>query len=240
LSDPVAFEGVAFNVEQTVRVAGAVRDRLSTDNWRELNRLSELLRRATPVISLAGAVDLLDRVIMSLVAVGGLEMAHMTRDAGWRFMSLGRHLERLTSITTTIREVGLSESTEDPALLEWLLELSDSIITYRARYMGRAEWLAVADLLLFDPSNPRSAVFQLAKLSKHILLLPEGDLGGLVSALDRLSLRRTAGSATAELFPLDDSLLTFVDSSEDTARHVSDALTLRYFSHVYEVPHTLL
>jgi uncharacterized circularly permuted ATP-grasp superfamily protein/uncharacterized alpha-E superfamily protein len=240
LSDPVAFQGVAFNVEHTVRVAGAVRDRLSTDNWRELNRLVEMLRRTTRVTSLAEAVDLLDRVIMSLVAVGGLEMAHMTRDAGWRFMSLGRHLERVSSITATIREVALSESPEDPALLEWLLELSDSIITYRARYMGRAEWLAVADLLLFDPSNPRSAVFQLAKLSKHISLLPDGDLGGVVSALDRLSLMRTGAPVTDELFPKTDSLMTFIDSSEEIARHVSDALTLRYFSHVYELSHTLL
>ena len=72
LSNPVAFHGVAFNVEHTVRVAGAVRDRLSTDNWRELNRLAEMLRGPWRVTGLARAVDVLDRVIMSLVAVGGL------------------------------------------------------------------------------------------------------------------------------------------------------------------------
>lgn len=239
LSNPVAFHGVAFNVEHTVRVAGAVRDRLSTDNSRELNRLAEMLRGPGRVTGLARAVDVLDRVIMSLVAVGGLEMAHMTRDAGWRFMSLGRHLERLSSITQTIREVAGSEAPDDPALLEWLLELSDSIITYRARYMGRAEWLAVADLLLFDPTNPRSAVFQLAKLSKQIAGLPEGDLGGLVWTLDRLSLRRTGTSMTAELFPENDSLMTFIEASEEIARQVSDTLTLRYFSHAYEASYTL-
>jgi len=45
--------------------------------------------------------------------------------------------------------------------LDWLLELSDSIITYRARYRAQPEWLPVLDLLLLDESNPRSILFQL-------------------------------------------------------------------------------
>jgi len=239
IADRHAFQSIAFNVDQTVRVAGAVRDRLSTDNWRELNRLSEMLRRTRRVTELAQAIDVLDRVIMSLVAVGGLEMAHMTRDAGWRFLSLGRHLERLAFVTSTVGEVARSESLEDPPLLEWLLDVLDGIITYRARYMGRAEWLAVADLLLFDPSNPRSAVFQLAKLAKHVPLLPDADLSAIVTTLATLSVQRTGGPATGELFPHADSLTTFFESSEEIAKRLSDALTLRYFSHAYETSQTL-
>ncbi len=79
-----------------VRVAGAVRDRLSSDNWRLLNRLYEAFDPSRGAARrLAEALELLDDAIVSLVAVGGLEMAHMTRDDGWRFLSLGRHLERL-------------------------------------------------------------------------------------------------------------------------------------------------
>jgi uncharacterized alpha-E superfamily protein len=205
-----------------------------------LNRLAERLRRSQDVGGLARALDMLDRVIMSLVAVGGLEMAHMTRDAGWRFLSLGRHLERLSYVTATVGAVAQSESLEDPPLLEWLLDLSDGIITYRARYMGRAEWLAVADLLLFDPANPRSAVFQLAKLSKHVSLLPDAVPDAIVSILEQLSVRRTGLPTTGELSPPAASLASFIESSEDIARQASDALTLRYFSHAYEASHTLL
>ena len=80
------------------------------------------------------ALEVLDQTIVSLVAVGGLEMAHMTRDDGWRFLSLGRHLERLrSSPRPRWCRVG-SGVPGDPALLEWLLDLSDSLITYRARY----------------------------------------------------------------------------------------------------------
>ncbi len=240
LFDRRTLQSVAFNVDRTVRTAGAVRDRLSTDNWRELNRLAELLERPSRSASLPAALDMLDRAIMSLVAVGGLEMAHMTRDDGWRFMSLGRHLERLSYAVTTVGEVEASGAVDDPALLEWLLDLSDSIITYRARYMGRAEWLPVADLLLFDPRNPRSAVFQLAKMAKHVALLPEADLGGIVPALERLAARRTSEPTTASLFALAAGVVAFVASSDQIARELSDALTLRYFTHVYEPSHTLL
>ena len=39
-------------------------------------------------------------------------------------------------------------------LLEWLLELSDSLLTYRVRHMQHPEWPSVVDLLLFDERNP--------------------------------------------------------------------------------------
>ena len=235
LFDPSEAQSLAFNVEQAVRVAGAVRDRLSTDNWRVLNQLAaSLSRTSTIAIGLADALDVLDRAILAMVAVGGLEMAHMTRDDGWRFMSLGRHLERLLYVTTTVAQVKASDRFEDAALLEWLLDLSDSIITYRARYMGRGEWLAVADLLLFDARNPRSAAFQLAKLAKHVPLLPDADLHALVAGLERLARRRMAETDSRELFPHADMIGEFLESSEQLALHLSDALTLRYFSHVYE------
>jgi len=235
VSDPQATQGVAYNIRQIGRVAGAVRDRLSTDNWRVLNRLSEMIaQRALQHTGVAEAIDLMDQAIIALVAVGGLEMAHMTRDDGWRFLSLGRHLERLLFVSQTVADVAASETVEHPALLEWLLEVSDSIITYRARYMGHAEWLAVVDLLLFDPRNPRSAVFQIAKLSKHVPLLPDPDLASALPALQRLSETRIGEPVSGDLFPRADALDAFLQASEHVATQLSDALTLRFFSHVYE------
>jgi uncharacterized circularly permuted ATP-grasp superfamily protein/uncharacterized alpha-E superfamily protein len=225
---------VAFNVAQTVRVASAVRDRLSSDNWRTLNRLAQTLdTRAKATLTLADSIELLDQVIISLVAVGGLEMAHMTRDEGWRFMSLGRHLERVLYVVATTSEVADSDMTEDPALLEWLLDLSDSIITYRARYMGHAEWIAVADLLLFDRRNPRSAAFQLAKLSKHVPLLPGGDPDGFGARLAELSSARVAGADPKDV-------AGFLHAMQQVLLNLSDLLTLKYFSHVYEPAHATL
>jgi uncharacterized circularly permuted ATP-grasp superfamily protein/uncharacterized alpha-E superfamily protein len=227
---------LAFNVEQTVRVAGAVRDRLSADNWRLMNQLFQAFTVPPPRTSgLATALELIDKAIVSLVAVGGLEMAHMTRDDGWRFLGIGRYLERLVYVTTTVGEVAGSGEVEQPALLEWLLDLSDSAITYRARYMRPPEWLAVADLLLFDRRNPRSAAFQLAKLAKHVRLLPGADLAELVAEIGRaFAACRAAETAQGDLFASPSTLADFLRRSEELARRLSDALTLRYFSHVYE------
>jgi len=234
VTDVERAQSVAFNVSQTLRVASTVRDRLSADNWRILNQLAEtLVARGPQRLTLADTLDRLDHAIVALVAVGGLEMAHMTRDEGWRFMSLGRHLERVLYVVTTTAEVAKSTMAEDPALLEWLLDLSDSIITYRARYMGHAEWVPVADLLLFDRTNPRSAAFQLVKLSKHVPLLPGGDLGDLASRLGRLAPSR-------EALPDPDAIGGYLTETEGLILHLSDVLTLRYFSHVYEPAHATL
>jgi uncharacterized alpha-E superfamily protein len=236
LFDRATCRSLAFNIEQTIRVAGAVRDRLSSDNWRLLNRLFQALSQPrTPGEGLAEALELIDRSIVSLVAVGGLEMAHMTRDDGWRFLSLGRHLERALYVTTTVADVAGSGDPDDPTLLEWLLDLSDSLITYRARYMRLPEWLPVAELLLFDRLNPRSAAFQFAKLAKHVRLLPDVDLFDLVAALERAAgPPQTTDPFQGELFERGRDVERFLPWCESLALRLSDALTLRYFSHVYE------
>ena len=234
IGDPEAQHSLAHNVGETLRVASTVRDRLSSDNWRILNQLWETLTdRDRRSDSFADALERLDHAIISLVAVGGLEMAHMTRDEGWRFMSLGRHLERVLYVIATTAEVAASPMVEDPPLLEWLLDLSDSIITYRARYMGHAEWTAVADLLLFDRTNPRSAAFQLSKLAKHVPQLPGGDLGDLGAQLAALS-------SPKDVLPQPDAIAEYLARTEQLVLYVSDLLTLRYLTHVYEPAHATL
>jgi len=226
--------GLASNVQQTVRVARAVRDRLSSDNWRLLQGLGESLRR-TDEQGLAETLELLDRTVVGLVAVAGLEMAHMTRDDGWRFLSLGRHLERALAVATTLGEACAAGDLGDPQLLEWLLDLSDSVITYRARYRRVPDWTSVTELLVFDETNPRSLSFQLAKLAKHVALLPDAGLSRQLAALQRAaSVRGAAETEQGELFEHEATLEAFLRECRDLTLQLSDGLTQRYFSHAYE------
>jgi len=231
---------LAYNVGQTVRVAGTVRERLSTDNWRLLNRLIQAFSEPrVEAPSLAEGLELVDKAIVSLVAVGGLELAHMTRDDGWRCLGLGRLIERLYYVTSTVAEVLASGDADEPSLLEWLLDLSDSIITYRARYMRPPEWLPVADLLLFDRTNPRSAAFQLAKLANQVRLLPEAGLAQLLARIDAAwASCREAQEPGNETLILEEAQEGFLRECQELASGLSDALTLRYFSHVSETVHT--
>lgn len=236
LLDQKITTGVGFNVAQTVRVASAVRDRLSSDNWRVLARLAERLA-PTGETDLNSALEILDDALLALVAVGGLEMAHMTRDDGWRFLSLGRHLERLAFVGDTISDVLTEDATDEPALLEWLLDLSDSVITYRSRYLRHPDWPFVVDLLLFDERNPRSAMFQLTKLDKHVRLLPSAGVMDIVDDIESLC---RVGLSVGRSLPHPgrdpEAVRTLAESSGRLAASLSDALTLRYFSHVYDVP----
>jgi uncharacterized circularly permuted ATP-grasp superfamily protein/uncharacterized alpha-E superfamily protein len=229
---------LGYNVEQTVRTAGAVRDRLSTDNWRLLNRLMQLFPAApSSQTNLDDALELIDDSLVALVAVGGLEMAHMTRDDGWRFLSLGRHLERLAFVATTLEDVASDHAPPDSGILEWLLQLSDSLLTYRVRHLQHPEWRSVVDLVLFDERHPRSGRFQLAKLAKHVRMLPEANLIDVLSEIDRLlDACHGEDSEQGELFDDDRSLSSLLVGCQQLALRVSDALTLRYFSHVDGLP----
>jgi uncharacterized alpha-E superfamily protein len=66
-----------------------------------------------------------------------------------------------------------SASARDGTVLEALLEIADSGITYRRRYRASLQPAPVVDLLLADASNPRSAAFQLAALGEHLAVLPQ-------------------------------------------------------------------
>jgi uncharacterized circularly permuted ATP-grasp superfamily protein/uncharacterized alpha-E superfamily protein len=229
---------LGFNVEQTVRVAGAVRDRLSTDNWRVLIRLLQLFTRASPRLDLDDALELIDNALLSLVAVGGLEMAHMTRDDGWRFLSLGRHLERLHFVASTLADVAPEHASAGPGLLEWLLELSDSLLTYRVRHMQQPEWDSVVELMLIDERNPRSGSFQLAKLAKHVRLLPDANLIDVLTEADRLLYASRLGldAEQGELFGGERwRLETLLTGCRHVAQRLGNELSLRYFSHVDDV-----
>jgi uncharacterized alpha-E superfamily protein len=122
------------------------------------------------------AMTILDDAAAALMTLSGFALDGMTRDVGWRFMSIGRRLERLQFQSVALQNaLGMVGNGN----LEWLLELSDSIVTYRARYRAQPEWLPVLDLLLLDESNPRSIMFQLDGLLGALrkLAVTHGDCG---------------------------------------------------------------
>jgi len=119
--------------------------------------------------------------------------------------------------------------------------LSDSLITYRARYMRHPEELAVAHLLTAEPGNPRAASFQLARLAKHARDLPGGGLPDHAAALTRAAAAwERADAGQRQLFAERDSLEQRLAESEALALALSNAITLRYFSHVYELQTSIL
>jgi uncharacterized alpha-E superfamily protein len=226
---------LAFNVRQLALAAGNVRDCLSSDSWRLVNRMSRAFACDDGnEIGFSDALERIDCTIVSLVALGGVETSYMSRDDGWRLLSIGRAIERLVFLCSVVAEVAAGGDTAEPALLDWLLDLTAGTIAYRARYQRAAEWLTVADLLVFDRRSPRSVVYQLGKLVKQVRLLPPADLGAVGAELTRAFARGRAGM-TASGEPAGtgaQSLCDFLRACEGLAIRLSDALSRAYFSHI--------
>lgn len=162
------------------RAAGLVRDRLSADCWRTVMRLDrDLLKLGRQSrVELHELLAGLNGMLIDLAAFAGLVQENTTRTQGWRFLDLGRRIERAQHTASLVRAALVRLPEGDPAdhgigpVLEAVLEVVDSLMTYRSRYLGLLQVAPVLDLVLTDETNPRSLAYQLAVLSEHIEHMP--------------------------------------------------------------------
>jgi uncharacterized circularly permuted ATP-grasp superfamily protein/uncharacterized alpha-E superfamily protein len=227
--------GLAAHLRLLFRVAFHLRERLSLDNWRTLNRLmQEMARHAQGGSSLTEVLSQLDRSVVTLMTLAGFTLDGMTRDQGWRFLSIGRRLERLQSMSLTLSLALAHARDRKDSDLDWLLEVADSIITYRSRYMSRPEWLPVLDLLVLDESNPRSLRFQILGLYDYLVRLSETFGPCEAESLEPLIARLHALDAADDLRPGGKTLPALLADLQRLAHTLSDRLSMRFFSHVSE------
>jgi uncharacterized alpha-E superfamily protein len=161
--DPSRISSLGWNLKEMRRVAWQLKERMSGDTWRVLQQLEAEFSRPVPVNPehrFIAHIGVLDRAVMTLSAFSGLLMENTTRGAGWRFLEIGRRLERALQMAELLR-AGIVEVPPDvEPYLHVLLQVADSSITYRTRYLSVLRTDLVLQLLLVDDSNPRSVAFQ--------------------------------------------------------------------------------
>jgi uncharacterized circularly permuted ATP-grasp superfamily protein/uncharacterized alpha-E superfamily protein len=223
--------GLASGLRQLARVATHLRERLSLDNWRALNRMTRAAGKGRRPATMAEVLADLDGTIAGFTAISGFALDGMTRDPGWRFLSIGRRLERLQVLATTLRQALAGPADVD---LTWLLRLADSIITYRARYAGRPQWLPVLDLLVCDEANPRSIAFQVRGLHDYVRRLIDlfGEIGD--EKLDGALAGLAALDPGTDLRVGGERLALLLDECYGAAYRLGEQLGHRFFSHVGE------
>lgn len=236
-----------ISVVRSVRhVASVVRDLISLDMWRVVNMLGELPEEPTASADGATAgdvLDLLNRTVITLAAFGGLATESMTRGEGWRFLDMGRKLERSLHIIRLIRASLVSPAAHEGPVLDAVLEVLDSGMTYRRRYQSSLRAEAVLDLVVEDESNPRSLASQLASLVDDVDHLPR-PLAGSRAPEQRFALAALASVRLAE----PDRLAAVEEGARPALRdllaHVdgwlpilSDAITQQYLSHLQTSRH---
>jgi uncharacterized alpha-E superfamily protein len=228
-------------VREIRRVAWLLRDRISADAWRVLKHLDQQFTGAPPSepLRVSWAQDLLDRAVISLSAFSGLATENMTRGNGWRFLDMGRRLERAVQTVKLVRYgLGFDAVPLDPELTT-VLEIADSTLTYRSRYLNSLQPDLVLDLLLLDEGNPRSAAFQISKLRKHVDRLPESHPASGHPKEARLALSMLTSIQLAEACELihADADGRLVELDQFTDRLLADLLSLSdtlarvYFTH---------
>lgn len=232
---------LAFNVHHVRRLAWLLRDRISADAWRILNQLDQQFSGKAPAepLQVNAAQDRLNHAVITLSAFSGMVMESMTHGDGWRFLDIGRRLERGLQMTEMLRHGLANVADSDAAGLQMLLEIADCSITYRSRYLNSMQMELVLDLLLLDEANPRSVAYQFGQLRRHIEQLPESQILARRPAEARIALDLLSTVQLANVQELAKSdaqgrrqaLESLLSRLSFELRNLSETLSRRYLSH---------
>ena len=219
------------------RLTESVRDRLTGDMYATF---TQALRAARAEAAAVGrSLDGLSHAMVSIqrysTSVAGVAAESMVRGGGWLFLDLGRRVERAHAVTGEIAIVLDHAPERIETGLRLVLELCDSAITYRTRYLNVLQPAPVLDLVLADQGNPRGLAFQLVAIHGLLDELTEGSgremLAGAAAGLlaeaealveNVLEAKDQAVAASA----LPPSLVSIAGAISD----LSDRITRRYFA----------
>ncbi|MFV3073082.1 circularly permuted type 2 ATP-grasp protein [Niveispirillum fermenti] len=229
--------GLRATMDRLRRAASGVRDRLPGEFSRVLTVLDEVSAR--PVKADPAAMHLhLDKISRLLASLIGLELDGMSRGPAWRFLVLGRRLERAIGIVGAFHGCGLGAGTSAPvAALSVLLELAAAATAYRERHPVGIRREQVLSLLLADKEHPRSLAFQIKTVQRQLEKLPvvEGETPATSPSRQAFDLLDAAAGLVADPQPARDptALAALAERLGRLLPEISNLLSQAYFSHVF-------
>ncbi|WP_331372224.1 circularly permuted type 2 ATP-grasp protein [Sinorhizobium chiapasense] len=187
-------DSLLANIDSALVSAGNIRDRFSPDGWLALNDLSRTARKFGATVQAGDdATHAMTILLRKLAGFAGLVHENMYRFTGWRFLSIGRYIERGLHMTRLLGHMSGPEAPD--GAFDMLLEIGDSVMTHRRRYNVNTAALTVTDLLALDPLNPRSVLYQLNEIKTEVELLPNAFVNGQMSPFYRETMRLHSGLA---------------------------------------------
>ena len=234
LADSADHASVGFNLCALKSAASAVRERLSQEQWHVIVQMEQDFfrrcdlfapsREAHHDYSSIEALRALDAASSYLAAITGAQTDRMMRDDGWRLLSIGRHIERLATLSGALACAFETKAVFDNSGFSALVALFDSTITFHAQYQQRRDLPALLDLLVQDQDNPRSLSWVIKTMQARLLKLAGNVSGTGDSQADLASRLVLPDMATPDL-------AAEFGRCQSSAFAVSDALSRRYFSH---------
>jgi len=225
MHDETAYGSAVSLVRSARRTAAGMRERLSEDFWKLLLDLeARLAGKGGDHLTEAEGQARAENALRSLAMLSGLAQENMNRVAGWRFLDMGRRIERGVNTCRFTRQFAGPDASQDE--LDVLLDLVDSQITYRSRYVVGIALTPVRDLVMLDPYNPRSTAFQIETLKAHLEALPPLHNDGMPEEPHRQLIRLASEAETVRAHDLrPEQVLAF----EQMLMKLSDAVAARYF-----------
>ena len=226
--------GLRADLQRLQWCAAQTRSRLSAENWRAISVLQRQFQESAD--AKADPRETLDALLLSLVALAGFALDDMTQDDGWRLMMLGRRLERLQFLSELLalrlQPGGVLSQSE----LEWLLDIGDSTITYRTRYIAAPLLGFTIDLLVFDKTNPRALAYQwnhmqysLVRIAASLGGTPDDSIDEAVSGVEQMEVVSVDGDS-ARAARARQALAEQLDALSNATAILSDRLSLKHFS----------
>ena len=157
-----------------VRITELLRDRMTDEMHLTMTVQLRELRDALRLVSrddrqaMEQAASLIQAALAYSATMSGLIAENMVRGGGRLFLDLGRRVERAQAIAgELVAALAHPLAARQPGRVETglrlVLELRDSVLTYRSRYLAVMQPAPALDLVLTDAGNPRGFAFQLAE-----------------------------------------------------------------------------
>ena len=248
LAEPEDLPGIGYTLRGLRASAAAVRERLSPEHWSYIKEAEEQFLAESRELHSAGpgagadALPVLARLSRTLAAVTGAQQDRMWRDDGWRLLTIGRQLERLTWLCDALSKGFYTNAVHDAAGYGVVLDLFDSTISFHARHQRSRAIAALLEHVVLNGQNPRSIGWVVSTLQTQLSRLHASE----PAAVEDLSARLIAPSAQdlprlCEHDALGDftHLQALLQSQLETGAALSDDIGLRHFSHTGDVRQSL-
>ncbi|RIV91432.1 hypothetical protein D2V17_03150 [Aurantiacibacter xanthus] len=162
------------SLEAVRQLALLLRDRLSRDAWR-------IIQRPMPTVA-GGDIEAIsgvcDRLVERLSALTGLMSDTLVRGPAVQFLDIGRSLERSSIMAQAAGALALDGASHED--LSALVDLVDGQNVYRSRYLVLPARAPVLDMVLLDPAQPRSMAHQMLRLTDRLSALPSLREDGMI------------------------------------------------------------
>ena len=234
LTDLTHCTGVGFNLQALLNASAAVRERLSPEHWQLLNHTQQTLMAQAGPLDPGLALATLRQTSLGLAAITGAQTDRMTRDDGWRLLSLGRHIERIDALCRALLLALPDGLLRESAGFDAVLALFDSTISFHAQFQQSRTPQALVHLLVSSPDNPRSIAWVAQTLRARLRRL--GHLAD--GATNALAEQVPPAQATLQLWPPEQvghaedlPLRHWLLAQQAGAGVVAERLSALFFSH---------